>query len=270
MLAAACAAQGIGVSWFSGEHDSTQIKRRFYHLYAQDRDLPVAPEFMYKKETATPQDWTNLDAVRDDMLTLKHWPGPIDVKELSDFPGGINEVHDYVVRNLAQLKTGAVFIDPFDRLMECIPESRTKTAYAAAGEVLTKLLDWTKVFNSGEGLMLFLSCQLHPSFSKELSEIWKKNPENLDAYTWALRNAKLHMYSNLKMRADVGIALASTTLPDRKVVVCHRARHSQLFDTFFVKIDPNTLAFQQMGANTTSVSQMIAKVRAKLAKKPQE
>lgn len=239
-LAADCASQGIGVTWFSGEHSAGQIKRRFYHLYAhhhRDRfDFELAPEHAYLKNTASKEDWGHLDIVRDDMLTLKYWPGPIDVRELAEFPGGINEVHDYVLHNAGQFKTGAVFIDPFDRLIECIPESKTKTKYDASTEILTKLLDWTKTFNGGQGLMLFLSCQLNRAFAPELSLIWKKSPEDLDAYEYALKNAKLHFFSNLKMRADVGIAIASTTHKDRKVVACHHARHSQMFGTFFAKI----------------------------------
>ena len=271
-LAADCAAQGIGVTWVSGEHSAKQIKRRFYHLYAHHHrerfDFELAPEHAYLKNTASQDDWDHLDIVRDDMLTLQHWPGPIDVKEISEFPGGFDEVMAYVENNEEQFKTGALFIDPFDRMIECIPESRTKTKYDASTEILTKLLDWTKSFKDGQGLVVCLSCQLNRAFAPELGIIWKKEPENLDAYERALKNAKLHFFSNLKMRADVGIAIASTTHRDRKVVACHHARHSKMFDTFFAAIDGKSLAFSQMGAS--SVAPVIARARAKMPKTPEE
>jgi hypothetical protein len=113
-----------------------------------------------------------------------------------------------------------------------------------------------------------LSCQLNRVFAPELGIIWKKEPENLDAYERALKNAKLHFFSNLKMRADVGIAIASTTHRDRKVVACHHARHSKMFDTFFAAIDGKSLAFSQMGA--PSVAPVIARARAKMPKTPEE
>ena len=77
-----------------------------------------------------------------------------------------------------------------------IPESRTKTKYDASTEILTKLLDWTKSFKDGQGLVVCLSCQLNRAFAPELGIVWKKEPENLDAYERALKNAKLHFFSD--------------------------------------------------------------------------
>jgi len=178
-----CASQGIGVTWFSGEHSAEEIKRRFYLLYAYDQrerfNFTCASEQAYLKGTASKLDWEHLDIVRDDMLTLKYWPGPIDVREIADFPGGADEIIAYVENNAEKFKTGAVFIDPFDRLVESIPETKANSKYDQTTAVITKCLDWTKSFMQGEGLMLFVSCQLNRAFAPELALIWKKDAENL-------------------------------------------------------------------------------------------
>jgi hypothetical protein len=208
--------------------------------------------------------------VRDDMLMLQHWSGPIDVREISDFPGGVDEVIAYVENNQETFKTGAVFIDPFDRLVESISDSETTNKYDATTQIITKCLDWTKSFKGGEGLMLFVSCQLNRAFAPELAEIWKKDSENLDAYERGLKAAKLHYFSNLKMRSDVGIAIASTRDRALKVVACHRARHSNFFDTFHARIDGKSLAMSAVGADATPLQAVIAKARVKLPQTPEE
>jgi hypothetical protein len=252
------AEQGKAVLFIAGEQEPENIEDRLtlIHGYRQQYagKLPTYKQIRDKK--ATKEDLANLRDLCDDWKNLRSIPGPIVVKNITDFNNDFDKIVGWMDETDRKYQWGALIVDPFEEL---VANANPEKLFFEGNKVCQKFLSLKTNYQNGRGLICATSFQMKKAIGKKIKDIYNDGDtmDDIKAFDYeaALDRNDIETFSGASKKFDMLWGIANTSDQGTKgIITCARTRYGRPFPATYFKVEERSHYCHQSGGSNEVVT----------------
>jgi len=235
------AEQGKAVLFIAGEQEPENIEDRLtlIHGYRKHYAKRLPTYKQIRDGRASKEDLENLRDLCDDWKTLRTIPGPIVVKNISDFHNDFDKIVGWMEETDRKYQWGALVVDPFEAL---VVNANPEKLFFEGNNVCSKFLSLKTNYMNGRGLICVTSFQLKKAVGKKLRDI-REDGDTMDDikrfdYADALDRNDIETFSGAAKKFDMLWGVANVSHEgNRGIVTCARVRYGKEFPPTYFRVE---------------------------------
>jgi hypothetical protein len=198
------ARQGKNILFVTGEHETDHIEQSLALVHGRLSQptyrLPSINK--WRAGQATTRDLENVNKAIDDLSLRINCPGYIDVKKVSYFNHSLDEIVAYMEVNHAKYQYNALFIDPFDSLLDPVKADFGKV-FPLQEKITGQMLDLKVNYRDGSGLMIVTTAQMKKAVKGNIEKLQADSRSRLSDYEDELQASNIDSYSGIAKKFDM-------------------------------------------------------------------